>query len=1645
MSGRDSWRGGRPSRRSAERREAELKSWQRSSRTTRAGRPGRKPWLRLLVVAGLLLSLVAFAITMFQPQPPLHTHFAVLNLLTDGGEQSGSSESFDPIAAPQFPEIHPDRRTMGMTTVSHSNTLAFIDSAADQISDAPVIVVWLQTQFVSDSSGNAACLVKSSTPDLSDRQSEPFSLLKDELTQLADQKKKIVLLVDESAGTVTDWRLGNFGSAAASQFLTWPEEEAFKGNLVVVVSHADGERSEPGTTGTGRESAFGRAVRQGLALTAGEEPGKKLDVRRFCEFLQTETAKWTQSHRNTSAQTVRVSPSPEKLTDGNFAILGAAAAPAEINDPATPEVITQLQTLWQKRGRLNERMAWRWNPLLWNAADELLLRSQEAALNGNSTAAQTLAVRAEATLNQLDSSVTEVISGDPAVQLNRQTGLPRNWFVGLPNADRLNILWEQAEPFSANDAPAEKVVRDNWNQYGFTAIGLKSDAAVRDSVLQLRTTAESAAARTMSIADIVRTTLLTIEQQTLETEDRLFINTATGNTAASPDTETTSGNNAPKPEDVSAYWEALQQFADAHQQAETTVQHTLSVSESLARWAAVFPFSETTDTRAQWRKLLAANLPNTVLTTDRIQQQSDQAGLLSLNVAPGTEQTAVGLRTAVYRLLMHHRQLSSLLHPEPPESGWSRDQLVSMTGDLSSAIDDCRREFQKVTETAAQLADKVCSPLSSVEELVLQYQHIRSTLLLTCLTAEERDRLVRSLVQADGALAKKEEPADSKSDRPAAAAASDDALWYLQHLNPLLDAAADAPFASGVKHTADLLATTNTADVSGALGDAVRRFWRDGRAAVAGALVATGTDARRQLRLADRLSRGFSAFDAGRISGNPTGRLMSSWLADFCQLHAERRLLGQWILPDEPVPWDENGWYAREAGIWIDAADKTAKSASAAAGQTSADFVTRQSRLRDQRSLSGRWEAIVVPKLRTLVDLSEDNQPEQDVAFSVTVAADRGSADGIAALALKPSAGQSFVTFPANGFPLPLSNPPASVQLTAKRLSRPESGSCRAVNFKTEVFFRGRRWSEPSERAVLSVDPCAAPEFVVERTARSATGSIRVSGDDVRPVAFVLDMSNSMEKVLPDGNKRIETALDALTAVVSRLRDDTRASLRVFGHRVKAIPNGNPREPNPNYLKEFRTNIPNGTEANKDVNLEVRQTTIDVSGRNLFLETIRKLRRVGPWGITPLLLGLRQAYDIDLNNQSGIVIAVTDGNATDPDETKPLERVLNQNRSTRLIVVAFDLNDAREREGLSQTLEKCNIDRSAVVNAGNLDELTRRIEAGLDPLTFSVLRQGTEQDAAELGKTVSSLPTGGGYSVRYAEVETEAGVPLTVGPGDLLDLRVNWSLRRFEFRRPKEFRRIVRAAGPANGDAPILLREVNSRITRTAGADNTDTGRLIIRLMLDHNNDFRPIRQPAEIEFRYSSSRGFRAPHISEQYLPDFGEDVGAAPGYLIEAAEWPLDQRVKVDAAWKMERTPPELVLTCTELNDRTSIPVSGRLPEAAVSTTLRNGVYEVRLDPTGPTAEPVDPDNSNAVEDIRVEIGSRGELQRNDSFVPDEVSVAIHRTQKGSVIYRFDGNYSADALTKKEIAFTSRPTRLDGAQRPETLEINPHDTVAQ
>lgn len=1634
MSGRskDNWRGGKKTERSVEREAAGKPSWKQGT-TKRHGKRRTRRWAKLAAVTCLIGLFVGLGIWLYNPEEPLHTHFVMLDLLTDSTSGGPSSELFDPSTAVSFPEPADSDRPFAKFTSSASASLKFVnDESRAQIHAAHVVIVWLQSHLVCGPDGSCRCLTRDSTPDMNDDSTfEESAVLRDEILQLIKLNKRVVLIVDESSSH-TRWREGDFEPHTICHFLKWPEHSEFQDRLVVVTARArESRRTVPHHAGV---SGVGAMIQVALSEAADDDKNmydtaKNLSLVEFCSHLHEAANRLAAIHGLSADFSIQMSPSLKTIKtepDRNFVLLGDL--PAAPSQPEVPKYSAQSQLagLWERRDTLNQQLAWRWNPVLWTSSTELLLRAQDAMLNGHDQLAGKLAARASQEMSQLEDSVKS-ITHDPAL-FDASRGLPVSWFEGLPAA--ASAAFGDAYKLPPRFAPiksASQVVQQHLDQFPFETSGFEPDTSKANRIKEERSLAEKTRKTMTGVAGLIQTTLRNAEVSQLRQEDSLFVRT-------------------PAQTDPAVDWKSIADFIQAHQSAEVVYQQVLAQSPFLARWAADFPFHHDQEFERAWQDLLGRNLPSTYMALADIDTAADQLGA---RTTPGINTIAVPARADIFRLLCCTRALGLLLSVQEPESGHSSQTLRENTKRLLDLTARCRTLLQATGTAFTDLAGKLANRTSTVARNASQRTQIHQMLRLPDLDSKSREALLRQLNSVNRIVHFPDDEELPTDLTPAVhPSPSQEALWAVQHLNLFVDAA-DNDRKTGLHDAAARLVSDEAQPQPGVLavfGEEVRLFWLNARRRVNDSMSA-GTDVRSQLIVADRLSRGLSGFDFQQSGGDPTQRLHTLQQFEQCVANIDALLAGQWIESGDMAPMNRNGWYARAASPWIRRAEKLA--GAMGNGRDWPAFaraeLDKRNQLLDQ---SDGWSVTPAAVSSAGIDLGDSNQQDADIRWKLR--REGAMPQGTASLTLRrPADAAETLTVPENGTPLGVQDQAAdSFVLKVHREGAPGEGDdCQAFDVYADVFFRGRIFSAAEP---IVIDPCAAEKYVTKRLARPPTGTVTVSGDDVRPYAFVLDMSGSMGPSRQNEDSRHKIAVDTFDDVLNSLDAPVRASLRVFGHRVRYDTNDKSKfQKNNVYEDEFKRKIPN-MDPQRDTEVLVPLTTLDNAGRKQLGDTIK---RVEPFGSTPLLRSIKLAITQDLSRKPGIVLAVTDGIATDAgidldtyqlddanapsDQSAELRDVIKEHPGTKILVVAFDLTQD-ELKALRAIMKRCDESESQIeIVASNRRDLAKAMKSAKDPISWQLTSKDYSRNA-ELGAPVESVVPQADYQIRYSGIAPASDVP--VGPGDHIQPRVNWKDKSFSFRRDL-YTNWTRAAEQA-APTPWMLREVDSELLQFRNEEGVplEFGEVTVELLLDHGDQKRPVRQPVEVEFRLNADDGFRAARISEEYTSE-----NNAPGYRFVIPSWPREQKIRVDAAWKMERTTPETVKPLKDLPDPYKLTASGDLPAATVTRTLKNGVLEVRLEPAPGT--PVSADRINDVSEIRVEIGERGELQDNRSFDPVEFTTETTRLDDGAVVFRFmlPNGLTEEWLAQKEIAFTSRASRMKGTIKPATLDIRPRLKFAE
>ena len=464
------------------------------------------------------------------------------------------------------------------------------------------------------------------------------------------------------------------------------------------------------------------------------------------------------------------------------------------------------------------------------------------------------------------------------------------------------------------------------------------------------------------------------------------------------------------------------------------------------------------------------------------------------------------------------------------------------------------------------------------------------------------------------------------------------------------------------------------------------------------------------------------------------------------------------------------------------------------------------------------------------------------------------------------------------------------------------------------------------------------------------------------------------------------------------------------------------------------------------------------TGKKDFDEVLNFIKKAGPFGITPLATAIDRAINKFKDHEYGLVIAITDGFALDvgrtsegkkPDKGSEAETqigafdrremvatTMSKHPNVMAHIIALDMVPSALAElqsvftDLAETIDGDSIPASSA--STDDDSLRTRIMDSLPSRQYKVARKGSSKPIP-FGTLVSDLRPDTDYTISYENTNVEDVNDVSLSPGDSLNVNVDWKQNRFRFTDvfPDGGKRLVVDAtgGHRSKDAANAIR---MSITRKNDPGNDNCDLFVLKLMLDHGEDFRPVRQPEEIEFQLLPTGLYSEQWpttITEEFIGNWG-----APGYVVKARGWPKEPtplpRIRVH--WKMERTYPDDTATLSDLfkkNPPYELPHTRKpnLPAADVTVALVEGVLQVRLSPD-PTSQSPAMDFSDYdpadVRHVRVELGT---TDVEDKFVPvDDVETTIQYFEDGHVTYKFHGDYANKlVLNNMQLGFTSGQSR--------------------
>jgi hypothetical protein len=1650
MSGQD-WRGGQAPR-GGGRQEESLPKWRQARSSTAKRTKGFRPSLRMVGGIAFLIALVGLVIWFMRPAKPVHTHFVVMNLLND-------ARDFD--VSPGFEVPEPLTVNSGIRTVTISQpetlTLANQDPGTDDgLKRADCVVIFLQSVFVPASDGDFRCLIRNSTPALADdNQSVLLSDLRKQLSELSASRPHVsLLLMVESLSTPSEWRMGHADVSPDPTFEQWTVEIPELTIVRVCGNRLSGVRSV--------QTPFARLAAAGFSSIANADADTQLTIREYCQFVSDEFPLWARDNSLTDVS-LQIFPDPEKsVSSQRDAILfsdvipGTKALTRMILAPQ--QEFRNLEALWTRCDVLRSRGAVLWFPAQWTAVIERLKRTEAALLSGLTETAQRQESLCERDLKDLETVVAAICPD--ADSFHGERGLCMSLFQNLPSRERVASLFPEltSNPRTIKDplVAVEGIVALQRKQFPFGELGLSGPSADLDSHLTTtRLAAEIAFAEMFRVAARIPQTTRRMESQLLELEDAAFIN---------PADQSIPQLTAARLDATDDTIRRLREFCEAYDRAEVTSARIAGTLPGMLQWAGHCPQAIPQADQDLWIQILKSAADSMAVSKDTVSLLLDPLSRLQRKSADAVyeyEKAELDLRREVHSLTVYTRGLQQALSFIEPESGFSQEQLTQATADLNEWLTSANRSARRIDELAHQLCRSAASdqPNDRNEQLALR-EILNSALWMTDIPPRQRVSVLRRIQEWDRKLT--EISADAKPEESATSrwnllSPRQSSLWMVQQMRliPTTDEMLTSANAA-IESTGSLQASVGVVNHASAakLGGAIRDFWQSASNSVETGHADSSVNALTSARNADLQLRWLPSFEVQRpIVTSVSSRHREFQKFEYCRMHVDRILAGQWVHPEDRDPYAQNGWYAKAASKWLEATKAPLNRAPAVGGDLTQPMKNSLSEALTRLAASDQL-AMKLSATSSRIDLGEQSRDKGQVAASYAVfgAGSSGLAGTAAAFLRLPDT--SPIAVPANLTPFALKDSEGSIPLVIRRQGLPGGRDCSPLTLKTEAFFRGRFFRSPDG---FEVNTCAPAEFVVEVPAAPPNASIEVIGRELRPVVLVLDFSSSMTEVLTETQtQRYKVALNTLQELISTPElQGSRVILWVYGHRVTLRDGKN--VPNPAYEAAFNKEIPNGIDAMSDFEVEFDGTIRDRESQDDFVRVLSRLEQSQPWGITPLFESITKSISSTLGQKPGIVIAITDGQPSSAspgdllNKQQRLKDTISNNPRASITLVAFDLiANPAQNDILKKTFAA--FPSIQIEDATQKDQLLTKLNSALDPDEFSVIWPDPGgQRSSDLGTRISSLPPRSDYHVQFDQIRTEQ--PLTLRDGDSVLLEIDRSLResRFLFRRAaSSLASIASLPEKSSQDAPTMLRFLPPvRFTDIPTLAASQRARAEMTVMLDHNRMDLPVTQPAEFELRVrpdGADTAFQPPSMKVAFT-----SLHHAPAWDLLLEEWPRKQPFLIDAVWKMDRTTPEKIAAWADirnaLSPETAMSIGGNgLPECGAWVTLRDGELQVRLDPAPgrPVANTTltlpEELGRNDVDDVRVELGQRDTLGQNQNFRPWRLSSRIVRLENGSVSWQFSGpELILDALNNAEFAFTSAAARRVDASVVQDFRIAP------
>jgi hypothetical protein len=260
---------------------------------------------------------------------------------------------------------------------------------------AKILVLYLSLHGVSDEAGNP-CLQLANSAPLASKTWFPLSTVLEELKQLPDSVRKLVVL--DCSRMPANWSAGILHNSFSDR-LEGAVKEAEVPGLAVLNSTGPGEYgwSSPEL----QRSVFGNFMLKGLEGAAdredeGGDGDKQISLRELTQYLEHHVGQWARENRADVQVPMLVPADAPDCTvayvraagflGGSGRSAGKSPAPDEHADKASTGTATPLDQeiteLWRRLDELPARQLYRFDPVGWQHFVHKLLRLEQLAIAG---------------------------------------------------------------------------------------------------------------------------------------------------------------------------------------------------------------------------------------------------------------------------------------------------------------------------------------------------------------------------------------------------------------------------------------------------------------------------------------------------------------------------------------------------------------------------------------------------------------------------------------------------------------------------------------------------------------------------------------------------------------------------------------------------------------------------------------------------------------------------------------------------------------------------------------------------------------------------------------------------------------------------------------------------------------------------------------------------------------------------------------------------------------------------------------------------------------------------------------------------------------------------------------------------------------